>query len=439
MRRHLFWKAVATVVALSGAVAMGAPPASAASTSGIGTLTGTVTVTGAPSNFSGFIGVGACPASFPKGTVCPNPQYTLVGSSGGTFSLPLASGKWRAAGFYELAGFGGQFIGAYATVTIAANMTTTHNFTVPYVAPGTVSGTVQVIGVPTGVTLESTGVLACPSSDPYTGGVIPIVCVTTSAFGTNYSFTTLPPGPWLLYPQYTTIYGTTTRPKGVQVMVVSGATLTTNLAMSYRTPTQGLVVGTVTVTGAPPGFNGFSGAFACQGADSSDCASPIVSNQNFGGGSTYQVLLTAGTWNVAGNYQLNFSGGVFAGPGTNVTVVPGATTTVNLTVPYVAPGAVIGMVDVTGLPASSTIQEALVLACPAAHPYVPPAAPGPTCAQTSTPLVARYAITTLPPGSWLLYPGYYASTSYYISPSGVPLTVTSNKLTRKNLKVAYQG
>ena len=439
MRRHLFLKAVAAVVALSGAVAMGAPPASAAPTAGIGTLTGTVTVTGAPSNFSGIIGVGACPASFPMGKVCPNPQYTLAATSGGTFSLQLSSGRWRAAGFYELAPFGGQFIGAFAAVKITANMTTTHNFTVPYVAPGTVSGTLQVVGVPTGVTLESTGVVACPSNAPYTGGVIPIVCVTTSAFGGNYSFTTLPPGPWLLYSQYTTIYGTTTRPTAVRVMVVSGTTLTANLAMHYMTPTQGLVVGTVTVTGAPPGFTGYAGAFACQGADSSDCASPVVSNQNYGGGNTYQVLLTAGTWNVAGNYQLNFSGGVFAGPGTNVTVVPGATTTVNLTVPYVAPGAVIGMVDVTGLPASSSVQEALVLACPVAHPYLPPAAPGPTCAETSTPVVARYAITTLPPGSWLLYPGYYASTSYYISPSGVPVTVTSKGLTRKNLKVAYQG
>ncbi len=98
-----------------------------------------MTVTGAPTGFSGFVGVGGCAKPTPKGNVCSAPQYTLT-TNGGTYELPLTPGRWIVSGFYELAPFGGEFIGKQKTVTIAAGATVTRNFTVPYKAPGTVRG-----------------------------------------------------------------------------------------------------------------------------------------------------------------------------------------------------------------------------------------------------------------------------------------------------------
>ncbi|MGD0393779.1 MAG: hypothetical protein ABSC41_14190, partial [Acidimicrobiales bacterium] len=386
-------------------------------------------------HFSAIVGVGGCPASTPPQTICPNPQYTLAGA-GGAYSLTLSAGKWGTAGFYELAGFGGQFIGANSTVTVTAGKVTHQNYSVAYKAPGTVRGTVTITGVPKGVTVESQTVVACPANDPDTGGTVPIVCVTGGT--ANYSLTTLPPGPWLLYPGYSTIYGSITSKSGLPVTVVSGKSVTKDLTFAYQKPTEGLVDGTVTVTGAPPGFNGYTGAIACKGTAAPDCPMPTSSYQV---GNPSQLLLSAGTWSITGDYQLNFDGGTFTGPDVNVKVVAGVTSKVNLFVHYVAPGALIGLVTVTGIPSGTHIEDAIVLACPAADPYVPPASPGPMCAEAGTPLEADYSLTTLPPGSWLLYPGYAAYPSYSLSLSskGIAVTVTSKAVTIRNLTVAYQG
>jgi hypothetical protein len=438
MRRFRF--SVTAVACLALASLFGGPvaPAAASTVAATGTLAGTVTVTGAPANFSGEVGVGACPASTPPHTVCANPQYALVGASGGSFTLSLPAGRWRAAGFYELAFFGGQFIGPFSSVTVSAGTTTTHDFTVPYRAPGAVQGTVAITGVPAGVTLQSTSAVACPASNPYTGGIVPIVCVYNQGPpGASYQFTTLPPGP-LLYPQYTTLYGVTTSSTATKVKVVAGTTITKNLTAAYQTPTDGLVTGTVTVTGAPRGFGAYSGALACQGAGTAGCAAPSTSQPISPPNADFQLLVPAGTWSVSGDYQLNFGGGVFTGPGQNVAVQAGATTTVNLVVPYVAPGTVIGKVDVTHIPVGKVVQYALVVACPATQPYVPPLYPGVWCAEYGTPLVAQYSLTTLPPGAWLLYPGFQSATSQYISPKGIPVTVTSNTVVTRNLKVAFR-
>jgi len=433
MKRHLFRLAVACGLALTGLVGLGGVSAEATVAPTTGTLSGTVTVTGAPAHFSALVGVGGCPASTPPHTICPNPQYTLAGA-GGAYSLTLSAGKWGTAGFYELAGFGGQFIGANSIVTITGGKVTHKNYTVAYKAAGTVKGTVTITGVPKGVTVQSRTVFACPANDPYTGGIVPIVCVTGGT--ANYSFTTLPPGPWLLYPGYSTIYGSITSKSGVPVTVVSGKSVTKDLSFAYQKPTEGLVEGTVTVTGAPPGFNGYTGAIACKGTPAPDCALPTSS---YLGGGPYQLLLPAGTWSTAGDYQLNFDGGTFTGPDMNVKVVAGMTSKVNLFVHYVAPGGVIGLVTVTGIPSGIHIENAIALACPAAEPYVPPASPGPMCAETGTPLEADYSLTTLPPGSWLIYPGYIAYPTYYLSSKGIPVTITSKTETTLNLKVAYQG
>jgi hypothetical protein len=173
-----------------------------------GALEGTVTITGAPAGFSpAYQGVGGCPAGGPPGMVCPNPQYTLSGGAG-TYALALTPGQWGAAGFYELAPFGGQFISPVQTVTVAAGVIDQVNFTVPYVAPATVKATVTVTGVPVGITIQDTQLLACPTNSPYTGGFTPIECVGTGGSGATDIINTLPPGTWLLYPGYYASNGT---------------------------------------------------------------------------------------------------------------------------------------------------------------------------------------------------------------------------------------
>ena len=436
MRRQLLKVGMVCGLTLTVFVSLGGGSAGAAPTPATGTLSGTVTVTGAPAHFSAIVGVGACPASVPANKICPNPQYILVGSAGGAYSLTLPAGKWRAAGFYELAGFGGQFIGTSTTVTVPPGKVTRQNFTVPYRAPGSIKGTVKITGVPKGVVLDSTTLFACPASDPYTGGAVPIVCVTSGSSTANYSFTTLPPGPWLLYPGYTTTFGPITSKSGIPVTVVSGKSVTKDLSFAYQKPTAGVVQGVVTVTGAPPGFSGFTGAVACKGSPAPDCATP---SSSYPGGSTYRLLLPAGTWSLAGDYELNYDGGMFTGPDMNIKVVAGEISKVNLFVHFVAPGVVIGLVTVTGIPSGTHIESAIVLACPTAEPYVPPASPGPGCAETSTPLEADFSLTALPPGSYLLYPGYSASTSFFLSSKGTSVTVTSRTVSTRNLTVAYQG
>jgi hypothetical protein len=435
MNRLLFRVAVACGSALTILVGAGGLAGEAGAAPTTGTLSGTVTVTGAPAHFSALLGVGGCPASTPPHTICPNPQYTLAGGSGGAYRLTLPAGKWGAAGFYELAGFGGQFIGAYSTVTVTGGKVTHQNFTVAYKAPGTVKGTVTITGVPKGVALETRTMIACPASDPYTGGAVPIVCVSGGSGAANYSFTTLPPGPWLLYPGYATVYGSTTSKAGIPVTVASGKTITRDVTFAYRKPTEGLIEGIVTVTGAPPGFNGSTGAIACSGGAAPDCAAPASS---FLGEGPSQLLLKAGTWSMTGDYQLNFDGGTFTGPDVTVKVAAGVTTKVKLFVHYVQPGAVIGLVTVTGIPSGTDIEDAIVLACPATEPYLPPASPGPLCAETFTPLEADYSLTTLPPGSWLLYPGYFAS-SLGLSAKGTPVSIRSGTVATRNLTLAYQG
>src|ERR1700682_2126941 len=117
------------VVAVAGFLVLVTVPTRAASgvaLSTSGTLTGTVTVTGAPQGFTpGFLGAGACPSTTPPGQVCANPVYALA--TGGTYTLSLAAGSWEIDGFYEVNGFGGVFLGPPQLVTIPAGGTVPQN------------------------------------------------------------------------------------------------------------------------------------------------------------------------------------------------------------------------------------------------------------------------------------------------------------------------
>lgn len=422
----------------AGAAASGTALTVATGTS-TGELTGTVSITGAPKGFSGLVGVGACPAPIRKGEICASPQYTLS-SNGGTYTLALRPGSWFAVGFYELAAFGGAFLGKSKMVTITAATTVHRNFTIPYTAPGTVRGNVSVKGVPKGVTVSSESVLACPANVPYTGGNTPIVCVNTQVrpTGEAYSIQTLPPGKWLLYPGYTTIYGPFISADGRTVTITSGAVTKRDLVVRYHTPDQGMMTGTVSVTGAPKGFSGLVGIGACPAPTPTGtiCSSPQYALAS--GSGAYTLLLSRGSWVAEGFYELTAFGGAFLGKSKMVTIAGGTTVQRNFTIPYKAPGTVTGRVKVEKVPSGVTIQATLVLACPSADPYTNKTVPI-VCVEMSAPPRSAYSISTLPPGSWLLYPGYAVTTGSYLSHHGVAATVTSNHVTTQNLTVIYKS
>jgi hypothetical protein len=94
------WFRLGTLVVASCALLLGAAPQLASASArgvgrhaaqpadGTGTVTGSVTITGAPKRFApGFVGVGACPDAGGSDQMCANPQYTMgLGTS--CHSLP---------------------------------------------------------------------------------------------------------------------------------------------------------------------------------------------------------------------------------------------------------------------------------------------------------------------------------------------------------------
>ena len=273
---------------------------------GTGTVTGTVAVTGAPTGFvPGFMGAGACPSSGGSGLACASPVYTLA--AGGTYSLSLAAGQWTVDGFYEVNGFGGAYLGTPQVVTVPAGGTVTANFTVAYRMPATLKGTIRVTGVPSGIQVQNLSVLLCPSFSPYDGVSPSIACVSgygqpsISGAGTApYQVTGLPPGAWTAYPGYCTQFGCVVNAKaGKALTLVAGRTTRANVTTPFILPGEGLLVGTVTVTGAPPGFSEPTALSACQ-VGGGTCET------FFGyGGNTITLLLADGQWNVNGFYLVS--------------------------------------------------------------------------------------------------------------------------------------
>ena len=66
----------------------------------------------------------------------------------------------------------------------------------------------------------------------------------------RYSIPTLSKGTWLLYVGYYTEFGLTTVQAPGMVKLAKGESLTDNLSVTYQAPPNGLVEGTVTITGA---------------------------------------------------------------------------------------------------------------------------------------------------------------------------------------------
>jgi hypothetical protein len=331
-------------------------------------LTGTISVTGAPTGFADEVGVTACPVGQPSGPVACN---TFYGLSGNRYDLVLAAGQWSVKGFYLAAPYDNAVDGPNQIVTLAKKQTTNLFLSVPYQVPGTATGTITVNGLPAGVKVQSYTVLACPSSEPWNGGIPAPECVSEysgpGGFGfgaadrgeaksanpsanppagfagaaktpiNQYSLPTLTPGGWLLYAGYQTAFGSVSNMKGKWVSIAPGKTTTRDLRVAYKQPAQGAATGVVTVIGAPT--NGFeSGVMACSGLPTAgSCPGEQQAYSQQGG--TYTMLLSPGTWWLEGFVYL------FGGPGENestspakkVVITQGVEVTKNFTVTVSAP------------------------------------------------------------------------------------------------------
>ena len=85
-------------------------------------LTGTVSVTGAPSGFSDEVGVTACPAGGQSGgaSYC----HTFYGFSGNRYTMVLDAGQWSVKGFYLAEPYDNAVDGPTQLVTLAKKQTT---------------------------------------------------------------------------------------------------------------------------------------------------------------------------------------------------------------------------------------------------------------------------------------------------------------------------
>ena len=423
-----------------------------------GSVTGTVTVSGAPAGFSpAYLGAGACPASTPSGVACADPTYSLAGPDG-SYTLSLAAGAWEVSGFYENNAYGGVFLSAPKAVTVPSGGSVTVNFVVPYQGPATVKGMVKVTGVPTGVTIYELSALICPSFAPYTGGAASIACVngyTQGASGSSsapFDVTGLPPGSFTVYPSYCTEFGCETNAAaGKVVNLVSGHTTRASVKTPFILPGEGLLSATVTVTGAPTGFSDPVAATACQvGGGSCQTYTGFGTN-------AISMLLTDGQWVVNGLYLAAPFDNAIEGPSQTVTISGGHTTAVTLDVAYQVLGTAAGTIRVTGNQSRIPVTSYTVVACPSSvagrsspecvNEYSGPSGFG--IGITITGAASRasgtahtpfnlYQITTLTPGSWTLYPGYGTALGSYTDPTGTKVTIVAGQTTTQRLTVPFQ-
>ncbi|MGB7050262.1 MAG: hypothetical protein WBG41_01695 [Acidimicrobiales bacterium] len=445
LRRVVAASAVLPLLAVAWLLGVASPAAAAGASAAtsMGTLTGNVVVIGAPAGFSGEVGVAACPASASKG-LCSSPQFAVSGS-GGSYTLSLAAGAWEVREFYSVGFNGGAFIGRPRTISLIGGQTVRQNFAIHYQTPSSITGTATVTDVPPGVTVEQLSVIACPSYSPVVAGTPSPLCATDflSLGSSEYSIPTLSKGAWLLYVGYYTEFGLTTVQVPGEVKLHKGSSVTDNLAVAYQTPTNALVEGTVTITGAPSGFSALAGVGGCptsgapskgSGGGATACSSPEYTFAGSGG--AYQLVLPQGPWELAGFYELAPFGGQFLSAIQSTTLTGGSIVTLNFTIPYIAPATVSGTIKVKDVPVGTVIQETILLACPTIAPYTGTIVPIECVDSFASPNEA-VTIATLPPGKWLLYPGYETATAETISTIPKRVTLTSGETTAKKLSIIY--
>ena len=108
----------------------------------------------------------------------------------------------------------------------------------------------------------------------------------------------------------------------------------------------------------------------------------------------------------------------------------------NFTVPYVAPAAITSTITVTNVPVGTTIEATILLACPTIAPYTGGAVPI-ECVEDFAAAGHAVSINTLPPGKWLLYPGYETAVSGTIGTIPTSVRLRSGSTKNKNLVISY--
>lgn len=456
----------------SGSSGSASASGSSGCATGPGTVTGTVSVTGAPKGKAPtYIGAGACPYvdASSLAALCPNPTYALALTGNGTYSLSLDPGSWVISGFYEVNPFGGAFLGKPQVVTVPSGGTLALDLSVPYAKPATLHGQVKVTGLPAGVPLQNVQMLLCPAGSPYTGDPAPLTCVSTgSAFSglgsTSGTITQagLPAGSWTAYPGYCTQFGCVTdATAGKQVTLSAGRTSRVQLAVAYQVPAQGLVNATVTVTGAPAGFSSWVGVTACQ------LVSLFTTCQGYGDfndGSTVQLQLTDGVWELTGEYYAPVFGNAITGPTELVEVQGGQIQNITIAVPYQVLGTAAGSIKVAGLPSGTKVTSYTVTACPDTFPgpfafldcvseYSGPGSIvygaadtrrlGRKASRVTVPRAAgshinAYSLPTLVPGAWDLSVQYTTAFGSFTGTSETRVVVAAGQTTTTKLTVPYQ-
>jgi hypothetical protein len=432
---------LASLVAGLGLVAATviAAPAGAVTPPANGQLTGDVVVSDAPAGFSGEVGVVVCPGSTPSKQLCPSPSFAESGS-GGSYTVSLAAGSWLVREYYTVGFSGGAFIGANKLITIGPGQVVRHNIHIRYQVPSSLSGTVELSGIPSGTAVESLSVTACPASSPESDGIPTPLCATDylPSGSDQYALPTLSKGDWVLSVGYYTQFGLGTATIPGMVKLNKGQVQTANLVATYQAPPNGMIEGTVTVLGAPAGFTGLLGAGACpvSTGPTTVCANPSYTLGN--SGDPYELLLSQGQWNLAGFYELAPFGGQFISAVHQVDVIAGTVVHLNLTVPYTAPATINADITVTGIPSGTTLEDSLLLACPADAPYTGGEEPI-VCVEGFGPASEPATINTLPPGKWLLYPGYATTTSELIGTQAKAVKLVAGGEKTKHLSVAFAG
>ncbi len=288
-------------------------------------------------------------------------------------------------------------MGAPKTVAVQAGETETVDFTVAYQKTGSVKGSVTVTKVPVGTGIWGKTAEACPSYAPNPNEVsADIVCATGGGSG-NYSFPTLSPGTWILYPTYETEFGQSFG-KAVSVSVVSGSTRTVNLTTPLLPPPGGIVSGSVKVSSFPASSGDLVGVLACKGSTVSYSCAGLKENPVSTNGASYGLPLDSGTWTLAAFYEPEPYGGLQYGPARTVHVVAGKIMTLPLTMVFKQPGAVGGKVTISGLPDGINILNYSVLACPAGSPFdgnpLDPECAGETSGVITSPLLGELGANT---------------------------------------------
>ena len=450
----------------SGSVGSG----SSGCVNGPGTVTGTVTVTGAPAGFTpGVLGAGVCPEPDPSETLCAAPQYALA--NGPDYTLSLDPGSYVLWGFYENSFSGGAFLSAPQVVTVESGGTLVVDTSVPYAKPATLSATVTVTGLPAGVLLTSATVVLCPAGitfDP--NAQPPLPCATGNTYLTTPSSgpvqvdaTGLPAGTWTAYAGYCTQFGCATGSAAPKpVVTTAGRTTKAKLSVAYQVPPNGLLSASVLVSGAPAGFTPSTGLEACQQSGLSTYCEGV------GGTGPFQLLLTDGTWFVTGYYSAPGFGNSIVGPTEIVDIQGGQTSNLVLDAPYQVLGGVTGTIKIAGLPAGVHPTGYAVTACPSgvySGPYNPIASlecvyetsgsNGYVYGAADTRRLGRnahrtalgraagakintFALPTLTPGSWDVSVDYTTPYGTYGSPTVTTVQVTAGVTSKVKVKVPYQ-